>query len=426
MTNHQINPDLQNLATPITELKPLPGNPRKGDIQAVANSYKRFGQRKPIVALPDGTVIAGNHQLAAAKQLGWTHIAVTRVDDDDATAKAFALADNRTADLGDYDNDAIADFIEAVAAADPELVLDAGYTPDDVAAILEEAGRNEDPDPDGGDAEDDAPNIPENPVSKTGDVWLLGEHRLMCGSAVHTEDLDRLVNGLDVGIVYTDPPYGINAVNAEGKTGGAAPAGGKAKNPHGKVIKAKTYIPVAGDDTTDVARDSFALLIQTYPRAAHVWWGGNHYAGSAKLPDASCWIVWDKETGDNHFADAELAWTNNPGAVRIFRHMWNGMIRASEKSQARIHPTQKPVALAEWCFSIVDKTACRKVVLDVFGGSGSTLMAAHNSGRVACVMEMEAGYIDLICRRYQKLTGTVPVLEATGEPHDFTAVTDGT
>lgn len=147
MTNPtNIAPDLAPLATPIADLHPLPGNPRRGDVAAVARSYERFGQRKPVVATPDGTVIAGNHQLAAAVSLGWTHIAVVRVTDDDATAKAYALADNRTADLGTYDNTELLALIESVAEQDAELVLDAGYTPDDIARI--ERGSNP-PDDDG-------------------------------------------------------------------------------------------------------------------------------------------------------------------------------------------------------------------------------------------------------------------------------------
>lgn len=135
---HKISADLLPLATPLADLKPLPGNPRRGDINAVARSYDRFGQRKPVVAQPDGTIIAGNHQYAAAIQLGWTHLAVTRVDDDDATAKAFALADNRTADLGTYDDADLAALLAAVADVDPTLVLDAGYTAEDVAGILDD------------------------------------------------------------------------------------------------------------------------------------------------------------------------------------------------------------------------------------------------------------------------------------------------
>jgi hypothetical protein len=126
---------LRPLAQPVDTLSLLDGNPRKGDVEAVARSYERFGQRKPIVALPDGTVIAGNHQLLAARKLGWDEIAVVFVDDDEQTAKAFALADNRTSDLGTYDNDALAALLQDVAV-DPELLFDTGYDEQYLEALL--------------------------------------------------------------------------------------------------------------------------------------------------------------------------------------------------------------------------------------------------------------------------------------------------
>jgi ParB-like chromosome segregation protein Spo0J len=126
---------LQHLAQPITTLKPLPGNPRRGNVEAVAKSYQQFGQRKPLVALKDGTVIAGNHQLKAAQKLGWTEIAVVFVDDDEATAKAYALADNRTADLGTYDDDALAELISDIAH-DADLLMASGYTAEDLDKMI--------------------------------------------------------------------------------------------------------------------------------------------------------------------------------------------------------------------------------------------------------------------------------------------------
>jgi len=128
--------NLQPLATPIDDLELLPGNPRVGDVDAVAASLRRFGQRKPIVANTAGVVIAGNHTLQAARQLGWTHIAVVRVDDDDATAKAFALADNRTAELGGYDDQALADMVRDVMDEDLRLLADTGWAGEDLEALL--------------------------------------------------------------------------------------------------------------------------------------------------------------------------------------------------------------------------------------------------------------------------------------------------
>lgn len=410
--------DLAGFATNVDDLRTLPGNPRRGDVAAVARSLAAFGQRKPIVARrSDGVVIAGNHTLAAAKSLGWERIAVVWTDDDDVTAKAYALADNRTAELGGYDDTELAALIGEVHDVDHELLDATGWTDEDLDALLEKISGD---DPQTGGDPDEAPEPPTEPVSARGDLWMLGPHRLLCGDATSVDDVDRVLGGTTPGIIYTDPPYGIAVVKA-GSVGVSGPFGG-VKAARGKVgvsviAAAADYLPIAGDDTTQAAADAFALLRATYPTARHIWWGGNHYASSAGLPDASCWLIWDKVNDGNTFADAELAWTDHPGPVRILRHQWQGMIRASERGSKRVHPTQKPVALAEWAFSIVDKPGSRLSVLDVFAGSGSTLIAAERTGRIAYVIEMVPAYVDVICRRYQELTGTKPT--RGGVPHDF-------
>jgi DNA modification methylase len=198
-----IHDDLKHLARPVDDLKLLPGNPRKGDVEAVKRSYERFGQRKPIVALPDGTVIAGNHQLLAARALGWEEIAVVTSDDDEQTAKAFALADNRTSDLGHYDNEALAELLADVAV-DPELLLATGYTDADLEALIGEIDvlppMTGDPD-----------EVPETAPARTvkGDVWLLGPHRLMCGDSTVPTDVERLMAGKTAALLHADPPYGM-------------------------------------------------------------------------------------------------------------------------------------------------------------------------------------------------------------------------
>lgn len=203
--------DLKTLATDIGRLSNLPDNPRKGNVDAVANSLATFGQRKPIIARrKDGVVIAGNHTLQAARQLGWTEIAVVWVDDDEITAKAFALADNRTAELGTYDDELLADMILAVQKADAELLAMSGWdnqAVQDLLYIIE--------------ADQQAPEVPASdpepgstpPPSKApaltvaGDVWLLGPHRLMCGDSRVPTDVDRLLAGSKINLAFTSPPY---------------------------------------------------------------------------------------------------------------------------------------------------------------------------------------------------------------------------
>jgi ParB-like chromosome segregation protein Spo0J len=132
---HNIVPQLEHLAVPLDSLHSLAGNPRRGDVEAVMASYRRFGQRKPITAKLDGEVTAGNHQLEAARRLGWTHIACVQLDDDDATAKAWALTDNHTAELGENDDELLASMLAEVAA-DPDLLAATSYTQVDLDGLL--------------------------------------------------------------------------------------------------------------------------------------------------------------------------------------------------------------------------------------------------------------------------------------------------
>ena len=419
----------------LSSLTRFPGNARRGDVKAIARSLYRNGQyRSLVVRQHDGlqTILAGNHTRDALELLygGWLPPGISPpgrwagqpevarcelIECDDDEALRINLADNKIGELPDpdtgdrYDGEALA---EMLAALDGDFD-GTGWTEDDLAALLEE----DDPGPMGGGGDpDDAPEPPAEPVSAHGDLLRLGPHRLLCGDATNADDLTRVTEDLgEIGIVYTDPPYGISAVKTTGNVGGYArgvvslakqrPTGIKGAN--GKPIPSTSYIPVAGDDTTETAADAFRLLSAEYPAARQIWWGGNHYAASAGLADSSCWLVWDKQnTGD--FADCELAWTNHPGAVRMLTHMWNGMLRASEHGK-RVHPTQKPVALAEWAFGVVDPKNERKTVLDVFGGSGSTLLAAHRTKRAAAIVECEAAYVDVIARRYEELTQDIPL-----------------
>jgi ParB-like chromosome segregation protein Spo0J len=163
--------DLQPLAVPVDQLVPLSGNPRRGDVEAIARSLAAFGQRKPVVARRDGTVIAGNHTLLAARSLDWPEVAVVRVDDDDTTAGAYALADNRTAELGTYDDRALAALIAEVHDADAEMLAATGWSGDDLQDLLDRLAKADVASPLAFDELDEADIETEHSCPKCGYQW---------------------------------------------------------------------------------------------------------------------------------------------------------------------------------------------------------------------------------------------------------------
>jgi DNA modification methylase len=377
---------LQGLAHPLKKLKLLPGNPRKGDVEAVKRSYERFGQRKPIVARPDGTVIAGNHQFLAAKALGWDEMAVVFVDDDDQTAKAFALADNRTSDLGSYDSDALAELLADVAV-DPELLLATGYTQADLDALI---GEIEELPPVVGDPDE----VPESAPAKTikGDVWLLGPHRLMCGDSTVPTDVERLMNGTDVGSIVTDPPYGIGIDGQRAS---------ESKNPkHNR--KAHEF---RGWDSSRPDDAVFEMLLAY--SCPTVIWGGNYFADL--LPPSRGWIYWDKGQNGLSMSDGELAWSNVDKPLR-------SVVVNRGTLQGSVHPTQKPTQVVSFA---IDYIAAKSPILDPFAGSGTTMIAAHAVGEIAYLMELDERYCDIICKRWEQATGITPIHETTKREHSF-------
>jgi site-specific DNA-methyltransferase (adenine-specific) len=395
---------LRPLARPVADLRILEGNPRRGDVAAVKRSLQRFGQRKPIVVREDGTVIAGNHTLLAARELGWVEIAVVGTEDDEMTAKAYALADNRTSALGTFDLGDLALMAAEVHAVDPELLEAASFTEADLNAML--AGRRE-----GKTDPDDAPEPPAESVSELGDLWLLGPHRLLCGNAQTPEALDQLLAGTPVDAVLTDPPYGMN-LDTDYTVRPPGTDRGLLNRP------AKTYRPVIGDDEPFNA----GFLVSYFTAAAEqFWFGADYYRRTLSDHDTDgSWLVWDKrgEGADNGIGSGfELIWSRQKHKRDLLRHFWYGAFGA--EASGRVHPTQKPAKLLA---DIMERWVKPSgLVADLFAGSGSTLIAAHSTGRIAHLLELDPAYCDVICRRYQEHTGTKPVLEATGVPHDFTA-----
>lgn len=224
-------------------------------------------------------------------------------------------------------------------------------------------------------------------IVKKGQLWKLGNHYLMCGDSTNKNDIEKLTQGKTINLVFTDPPYGINIVNNKGKVGG------------GNVAKAKVYSKVIADNSTEAAKKSYMILKTLCDKL--IIWGGNYFIDFLDVSDS--WLIWDKRCGmnSNNFADGELAYCSFHTPVRIYRQLWNGMIREGEKEE-RVHPTQKPVKMLSDILR--DFSNENDIVLDVFGGSGSTLIACEKTKRTCYLMELDERYCDIIISRWEKLT----------------------
>ena len=233
---------------------------------------------------------------------------------------------------------------------------------------------------------------------KYGEVVELGRHRLMCGDATRSEDVQRLVEGARVDMVLTDPPYGMKCQNKDGGIGGSLHRALLRTN---ILLYSKKYPHIIGDDSQDTARKHFPIARALTDKL--IIWGGQYFAHF--LPISGAWIFWDKHTGTNDFSDGELAWCSRGKRVRYYSHLWNGVCRQGSRKLnpvPRVHPTQKPVELHARILE--DFTQPGDVILDCFGGSGTTLIACEITGRKCLMMELSPEYCGIIRDRYKTLT----------------------
>lgn len=366
----------------LTDLRPDEQNARKHDqanLKAIAGSLDQFGQRKPIVITQDNRVVAGNGTLTAAKLLDWKEINCVRVPADWTAdqIKAYALADNRTAELAEWD--------EQVMASQLLELQEAGFDIEEFGFELVNA-----PTEDESEAGDEIPEVIE-PRTKLGQIWQLGRHRLACGDAFDVSMIDKLLDGNKVEMVYTDPPYGMNLDTDYSKMGSN-----------------KSYGQVIGDDKQFNAKsllDYFATCDEVF------LWGADYYVETLhrNYPNLGSWIIWDKYSDerigvlDGKFGSAfETCWSKQQHKRELARVLVTTNYTA-RGDETRIHPTQKPVALAEWFFDRYGKNLTN--IVDLFGGSGSTLIAAEKTNRTCFMMELDPKYCDVIIQRWENLTG---------------------
>lgn len=372
---------------PIDSLTPWDKNPRRNDgaVESVAHSITRFGFGAPIIARASDRVIIGGHtRYKAAQKLGLDKVPVRFLDLDPAEAAALALADNKLGELAEWDDAGVAAIL-AELEAQGAPIDGLGWDDDELKALLGDGLEAAPP-------ADDAPELDEQgePDSQPGAVYQLGPHRLVCGDSTKAETLVALMQGERAQMVWTDPPYGMSLDVRYDKM-------------HKERRKsASAFRPVIGDDKPF---DASACIDIVKDVKEQFWWGADYYRNN--LPEYGSWIVWDKRDSDGMKLDDiiggqfELCWSKVKHRREIARILWtghHGMVGLDMGK--RVHPTQKPVALALWFFERYGSE--NDIVIDLFGGSGVTLIACAEAARLARIVEIDPRYCDVIRKRWTR------------------------
>jgi len=385
--------------TSITSLKSDHKNARRRTDRSsdlIKESLQRYGAARSIVIDEDNRILAGNGTIDGAKAAGIKNVRIIETDGDEIIAVkrtglseeqkvGLALADNRTADLSEWDQEMLHQLSE-------EHDISPWFDQDDLNEILNVTEL----DPEEGNTDpDDVPEAPEDPTTKPGDIWILGNHRLLCGDSTNPQHVERLMDGKKADMVFTDPPYGVKY----------------------RSNMSQRFEQIKNDDTIlEIAPIIWQFLADD--SAAFVWTSHHVYPIWRQQFDAyyKQTVIWSKGGGgmgdlEGQYAlDYEMALFCAKGSPKFQGKrgmaVWDiGKDRATEY----VHPTQKPVALAEQ--ALADFTKTSNIVLDLFGGSGSTLIACERQHRHARLMELDLAYCDVIVKRWEDFTGNTAICE---------------
>lgn len=416
-------PELENV--PIGMLKPYAGNARrhsKKQIQQIAKSIERFGFTNPVLVGPDMTIVAGHGRVEAAKTLKLAHVPVLRLSNlSPEEIRAYVLADNRLAEKAGWDRELLA--IELQALTELDLDFDIELTGFEIPEIDILIGEKAASDPHAGDADDqaDATIPPQAPaITRFGDHWQIGRHRLLCGDALQPDQVSRLMDGDRADMVFTDPPYNVVV------EGFASP---QSKEPRREFAMAsgemnesefERFLATALQNLSRVLKNgaiAFVCMDWRHMRELQnaaaapgafselknvcVWTKSNGGMGSLYRSQHELVFVFKKGDGA-HINNVELG-KHGRNRTNVWAYAGVNAFGSNRSDELAMHPTVKPVDLI--VDAIKDVTPRNALVLDTFGGSGSTLIAAHKCGRTARLIELDPLYCDVIIRRWQKLTG---------------------
>jgi ParB-like chromosome segregation protein Spo0J len=398
---------------PVDRLQPYERNARTHSPEQVAQiaaSIVEFGFTNPILVDSNDGIIAGHGRLTAAQELGLRTVPVVVLDHlSDRQRKAYILADNQLALNAGWDTDLLRGELQDLAEQDFDLSL-IGFSDDELADLLPEV---EELPPE--DADSDAvPEAPEEPITKLGDVWLLGKHRVMCGDSTSLHEVERLMAGAKADMVFTDPPYGV------------AYEGGH----NDKKRQQIQNDALEGEDLTSLFYGALITAVTVTEDYApfYVWFASGKsvetFAAFAQLPlKLRAVIQWYKvRSGLGAFMSQYIP--NCEPCMYAYKSgcspQWFGptdektVWELQKESRNEFHPTQKPVELPER--AITNSSKKGQLVLDLFGGSGSTLIACEKTGRQARLMELDPRYCDVIVKRWQQFSGKTAKLDGSGEP----------
>jgi DNA modification methylase len=389
-------------STPIDAIKPYAKNAKKHpakQVEQVANSIKAFGFNQPIVVDEEGVVIVGHGRLEAAKSLGMVEVPVLRVNLTEGQAKAYRLADNKLNE-SDWDMELV---IEELKGLDQDMLDLTGFDKD---LVIESS-----------DKDDEIPELPIEPQSKLGDVYQLGDHTLMCGDSIDSDQVEILMDGKKANMMFTDPPYLMGFI---GNVHGDGTKSFNAK--HGAIKNDSMTVEQGQQFIGDFIRTSKMFVEGAFYVCFYRL--GLHYVFNALAQngiDYKAVIIWDK--GNHTLSNSDYMSRYEPIVYGWFdEHKFYGgrsnfdIWRIDRTKKNDLHPTMKPVALCEQ--AIVNSSERNGIVLDLFGGSGSTLIACAKLGRIARVMELDPKYADVIVSRWVEYTGN-PTIIRNGETIDW-------
>ena len=391
----------QIVMVPVQELIPYARNSRTHDeaqVAQIAASIREWGFTNPLLVDAAHGVIAGHGRLLAARQLGMAEVPTICCDGwTDAQKQAYVIADNKLALNAGWDVELLLVELEELECLGFDLDL-TGFDPDEINALRPEVLNP------GLTDEDSVPPLPESPATVLGDVWVMDGHRLMCGDSTSIDAVEGIMAGQSADMVFTDPPYGVDYQS-------------------NMRVKSAKFDVLANDNTIlDIAPvleivSTGWMFVWTSWKVQNLWIDSLSGFGYP-----SNMVIWHKPGGGigdlkkTFSTDYEVALVWHRGAELKGQRIGSVWTINKDGAATYLHPTQKPVALAE---EAIDKTTDRNaVVLDLFGGSGSTLIACEKSGRRAMLMELDQKYCDVVVKRWQDFTGKQAILESTGQTFD--------